>query len=117
MLPNARLVGFAASAPGVAPFPERAMFRFGLLPLEVMLTLPLTPPVTVGANCTEKEVLWPALRVSGNDRPLRLNPAPLAVAAEIVTLVPPELVRVSFRVFELPTSTLPKLRLVGLAVS
>ena len=39
------------------------------------------------------------------------------MAAEIVTLDPPELVRVSDSVWLLPTWTLPKLRLVAVAVS
>jgi hypothetical protein len=41
---------------------------------------------------------------------------PVAEAAEIVRLDPPELVRVSVRDFELPTTTLPKLKLVGFGV-
>lgn len=55
--------------------------------------------------------------MSGNDRPLRVKPVPLAEAAEMVTLVPPELVNVSVSVFELPTNTFPKVRLAGLGVS
>ena len=39
------------------------------------------------------------------------------VAALIVTLDPPELVSVSDKVWLLPTCTLPKLRLVAVAVS
>ena len=93
------------------------MVRFGLEPLDVMLILPFTPPVTAGANCTENDVLWPAFNVRGNFNPLRLKPAPLAAAAEMVTLFPPELVMVSESVFELPTCTLPKLRLAGVGVS
>ena len=46
-----------------------------------------------------------------------LNPLPLALAAEIVRLVPPLLVRVSLSDFEVPTVTLPNARLVGLGVS
>jgi hypothetical protein len=61
-------------------------------------------------------VLCPALSVSGTVKPLRLKPVPLAVAAEMVRLVPPELVSVPDRGFELPTGTLPKLRLAGLGV-
>src|SRR5258708_40332873 len=93
------------------------MFNVGFAPSEEMRTLPLTPPVAAGANCTENEVLCPAFRVSGNARPLRLKPVPLAEAAEIVRLEPPELVSVSDRVFELPTSTFPKLKLVGFGAS
>jgi len=42
-----------------------------------------------------------------------LNPVPLALAAEIVRLDPPEFVSVSESVLEVPTVTLPKLRLEG----
>ena len=46
---------------------------------------------------------------------MRLNPLPLAVAAEIVTLDPPVFVSVSVTVFVVPTVTLPKAMLLGLA--
>ena len=72
-------------------------------PVEVMLTLPLAAPPVVGLKSTEKEVLWPAFSVKGKDSPLKLNPVPLAEAAEIVRLVPPVLVRVSVTDFEVPT--------------
>ena len=78
---NARVVGFAASAPGVAPVPDSGMLKFGFAPVEVIFTLPLA--------------------------------APLAVAVEIVRLVPPELVRVAFNDCEVPVWTFPKLMLAG----
>ena len=53
------------------------------------------------------------MRVRGKVRPLSVKPVPLADAAEIVRLDPPELVKVSVRVFELPTTTFPKLKLAG----
>ena len=84
--------------------------------MEVTLMLPLPLPVAVGVYCAEKVVLWPALSVKGNASPLMLKPAPLAEAAEIVRLDPPELVRVSVSIFELPTTTLPKLKLTGFGV-
>ena len=71
--------------------------------MEVMLALPLAAPFVVGAKSTVNEVLWPAVSVKGKDKPLRLNPVPLAVAAEIVRLVPPVLVRVSDKLVLLPT--------------
>jgi hypothetical protein len=49
------------------------------------------------------EVLWPAVNVKGKDKPLKLNPVPLAVAAEIRRLVPPVLVSVSDKLVLLPT--------------
>jgi len=85
--------------------------------LEVMLMLPLAAPVVVGAYSTAKEVLCPAFKVTGTVRPLRLNPLPLAVAAEMVRAVPPELVSVPDSDCELPVCTLPKLKLVGFGES
>ncbi len=116
-LPNARLVGLAVSVPCVTPVPESAMLKLGFEPLEVTLTLPLAAPLVVGENSTVNDVLCPAVKVKGKDRPLKLNPVPLAVAAEIVTEAPPVLVRVSLNDFEALTWTLPNARLVGLAVS
>ena len=78
-----------------------------------MLTLPLAAPLAVGEKSTVKGVLWPALNVKGNAIPLRLNPVPLAVAAEIVMVVPPELVKLSVSDFEVPTWMFPKLKLDG----
>lgn len=78
-----------------------------------MLTLPLAAPLAVGLESTVNDVLWPALNVKGNASPFRLNPVPLAVAAEIVRLDPPELVKVPVSDFEVPTWMFPKLKLDG----
>jgi len=90
------------------------MLKLEFEPLDVMLTLPLTAPLVVGENRTVNDVLWPAFSVKGNVSPLKLNPVPLAVAAEIVRLVPPEFVRVPVSDFEVPTWMFPKLKLDGL---
>jgi hypothetical protein len=102
-LPNARLERLAVSAPCVTPVPEIGMLRLGFEPVEVMPTLPLAAPLVVGEKSTVKDVLWPAVSVTGNDSPLRLNPLPLAAAAEMVRLVPPVLVSVSDKLVLLPT--------------
>jgi hypothetical protein len=79
------------------------MLKLEAEPVEVMLTLPLAAPLAVGLRSTVNDVLWPALNVKGNASPFRLNPVPLAVAAEIVRLDPPELVSVSDKLVLLPT--------------
>jgi hypothetical protein len=56
-LPNATVVGFAASAPGVTPVPESGMLKLGFEPFEVMVTLPLAAPLAVGLKSTVNEVL------------------------------------------------------------
>src|SRR6266849_5968927 len=85
--------------------------------LLVMEALPLALPVGEGANCALKVVFCPAASVSGTDKPVMLKPVPEALAAEIVTLAVPELLNVRVCVPLLPTSTFPKLKLEGLAVS
>ena len=102
-MPKGRLVGLAASVPCVTPVPVRGMLRFVFDALDVMLTLPLAAPAAVGLNSTENEVLWPAAKVTGKDRPLKLNPVPLALAAEMVIVVPPLLVSVPESDFEVPS--------------
>jgi hypothetical protein len=79
------------------------MLKLESEPVEVMLTLPLAAPLAIGEKSTVNDVLWPAVSVKGKDRPLKLNPLPLAVAAEIVRLDPPELVSVSDKLVLLPT--------------
>ncbi len=56
--------------------------------------LPEALPATVGVKVALKLVLWPAVRVRGSESPLMLNPAPVPVACETVTLPVPVLVRV-----------------------
>src|SRR5258707_9051245 len=82
-----------------------------------METLPVALPVAEGANCPLKVVLCPAASVNGTDKPVMLNPVPKTLAAEMVTLAVPELLNVKVCVPLPPTSTLPKLKLDGLAES
>jgi len=93
------------------------MLKLGFEPVEVMLTPPLAAPLVVGEKSTVKDVLWPAVNVKGKDSPLKLNPVPLAAAAEMVRLDPPVLVSVSDRLLLLPTWTLPNAKLEGLGES
>src|SRR5215813_716730 len=105
------LAGLAERAPAVTPVPVAAILRVGLAPFDVIATLPFTAPAAAGENFTVNDVLCPALRVKGRFSPVIVIPAPVADAAEIVTLVPPELVRVSVNDLLFPTTTLPKLKL------
>jgi hypothetical protein len=102
VLLNARLVGFALRAPAVRPVPESEMVRLESDPVSVMLTLPLAAPLALGLKVTVKDVLCPADNVTGRERPLMVNPVPVAEAAEMVRLVPPVLVRVSVCDFGVP---------------
>jgi hypothetical protein len=99
------------------PVPVSATFSAEFAALEVMAKLPVTAAPAVGENFVLKLTLWPAVSVAGKVKPLRLNPEPVVLAAEIVTLVAPELVRVSVREPLLPVVKLPKFRLAGAEVS
>jgi len=101
----------------VAPVPDSGRFSDALDAFDVIAMLPLTAVPEVGAKTILKVTLWPTLRIIGKIKPLAVKPAPVVLAAEIVTLDPPELVSVSVFVCELPTGTLPKARLVGLVAS
>ena len=91
------------------------MLKLESEPVEVMFTLPLAAPLADGENSTVNDVLWPAFNVKGNGSPLKLNPGPPAVAAEMVRLVPPVLVSVPGRLALLPTWTLLNARVTGFA--
>jgi hypothetical protein len=82
-LPNARLAGLATRSPAVTPVPESGIVKLESDPVDVMLTLPLAAPLALGLKVIVNEVLWPAVSVTGRARPLKLNPVPLAAAAEI----------------------------------
>ena len=83
----------------------------------VIAMLPDELPAVVGANVTVKDVFAPAFRVAGKASPLRLNPAPEAVAWEIVKLAVPEFESVMVCALFPPTRTFPKLTFVALALS
>ena len=82
-LPNARLAGLATRTPAVMPVPESGMVKLESDPVDVIFTLPLAAPLALGLKVIVNEVLWPAVSVTGRARPLKLNPVPLAAAAEI----------------------------------
>jgi hypothetical protein len=74
----------------LAPVPLNAIVYVGFVAaLLLIVTLPVTLPEVVGPNATVKLEVCAAASVSGNDIPLSLNPVPLTVALEIVTLVLP----------------------------
>jgi hypothetical protein len=74
---------------------------------------PDTAPLTCGANRMVTERLAPAAIENGKVTPVTLNPAPVVLAEKTVTLELPVLDKVAVCVTALPTSTLPKERLVG----
>jgi len=115
-LPKLTLVGFAPSVPGVVPVPDSEMSTVVVEPVVESAMLPLTAVEDCGANVTLKLALCPAVRVRGVASPLILKPAPVTAACDTVRLVVPLFVMVSDVVLLPPIKTVPKLRLVGLAV-
>jgi len=98
-LPKLRPDGFAVRLPGVTPVPDRGMLSVGLEPLLVRERVPLAAPVDCGANTTLKlGLLWPGAKVKGRFKPFTVNPEPVTAACVMLTLEPPELVRVAARV-------------------
>jgi hypothetical protein len=87
--------------------------------LEALLsndTLAEAVPLACGLNRTLNETLWPGASVSGNDNPLRTN-SELVEVAEVIVVLAPLTLRVALSVSLAPTTTLPKLKLVGDAAS
>ena len=80
-------------------------------------TLPLIGPDALGKKVRLKPVDCPGASVSGTESPLILNSLPITFAWEIVTLPVPTFVRVTTTAPWSPSTTLPKLVLVGLPES
>jgi len=116
-LPKLRLVGFALSAPAVIPVPDTAIANDGLDPLEVMVTVPVAPPLDFGAKVSVNVVLWDAPRLTGVEMPLIENEALSTEICEIETLEESPLVIVTSCDLVAPTTTLPKASLEGLSAS
>jgi hypothetical protein len=72
------------------------------------VTLPLKSPLPVGANVMVAEVESPECRVSGRDRLLKENPAPLSVAWVTLRSLPPLFESVTELAWWDPTWMLPK---------
>lgn len=86
--------------------------------LLVMVTLePVTPPVAAGAKVTLKANVCPGVTICPVEMPDALNPAPLILTAEIVTLADPAFVRFTLSTLLRPTLTLPNARLDVLGFS
>src|SRR5579863_6434206 len=113
-LPTPSVVGETFNWPTVVvPIPDTEIVRDALDAVDVRVTAPFTLPDEVGANVTSNVALCPAVSVTGALIPPSVNPAPLMLACEMVTLELPELVTLPERDCVFPMVTLPKLRLFG----
>lgn len=79
--------------------------------------LPVANPALVGAKVTESVLFCPGASVRGSLRPLAVNPFPVMITREIVTLAVPVSNRTSGSVLCPPSTTLPKVMPAGLALS
>jgi hypothetical protein len=85
--------------------------------LAILTLAPVTAPADVGAKVTVKVADWPAVKIVPFETPLAVKPAPVTVTPETVTLEFPLFVSTVVRELLLPTDTVLKFRLVGLAPS
>lgn len=97
--------------------PESAIVFGEPVAVLVTVTVPVSLPAAVGLKITPNVIACPAVKVTGAPAPLNVNPAPLSVTEDTVTLAFPEFVRVTFWVEDDPAFTFPKPRLVVLNVS
>ena len=84
--------------------------------LLVTVMLPAAFPVAEGANVTFRVAVCPGGMIWPVETPLESKPGPERLTLETAMLEAPELLSVTARVLLLPTVTLPKLNLEGLAV-
>ena len=112
-LPKFKLAGDSVNWPAALSLPDSAMLSCGLEASERIESFPLVVPATLGVKTTPNVTLLPAPKIDGRDKLLAVNIALDMLACEIVTLVVPVLVRVSFKVCEVPGRRLPKVRLAG----
>ena len=115
-LPKLALAGLTEIC-GCMPVPPSAIVVGEFVALLTTLRLPVALPAVAGAKLTVRVKLCPAARVMAPEHPLKVNPAPLMEACEMVTLPVPLFITVIVCEALLPTSALPKLRLLALAES
>jgi len=114
--PKLKLLGPAASwLVAVTPVPLSAMLVGELEALLISERFPVAPLAAEGAKLTVNAADLPGATVSGRLSPLKLKPLPETAACEIIRLAVPEFAKVIVCVFLVPTTTLPKLALLGVA--
>ena len=93
--PKLKLAGLGVIWPCVTPAPDSGTLSVGLFASEVIARFPVLLPEDVGEKIALNVVLCPAARVAGRPGPVKLNPVPVAAAAEMVTVTPPVFVTVT----------------------
>lgn len=86
-LPKFSALALETSCPPETPVPERAIEWEGVpQAFEKTVIWPVCVPLAVGVKVTVNVTLWPGGKLIGRLNPLRLNPVPLTVVREIVTV-------------------------------
>ncbi len=98
------------------PVPDREIVAGELAALLVTLTLPVTLAVDEGEKLTWSVAVCPGVKISPEETPLAVKPAPEMATLETVTFELPALENVTLWVLVLPILTLEKLKLVLLAL-
>jgi hypothetical protein len=70
---------------GAVPVPDTDAATGGLVALLANVTVADAAPLAWGAKVSVKFALWPALRLTGSDKPLRVNSELVEDTDEIVT--------------------------------
>jgi hypothetical protein len=112
-LPKAIEAGIAVNDAPVMPAPLRATIEGEVAALLAIVIAPVSALPTVGLNTAEIDALCPALSDSGRCGPEAVNPVPVTVIAETVSISVPLLVNVTVCVALLPIARFPKLTEVG----
>lgn len=89
------------------------MFRREFEAEEITKRSPEVTPEVPGANTTRKVKVCPDARLTGSDMPVTLKAGVDTLACDIVTLVLPVFVRVSFSICDPPGGTFPNLRIAS----
>ena len=114
--PKLKLVGFAPiKKVAEAPVPDKLITSGDGVPFVVRVMLPVTAVAEDGVNTALKDVVPPAATVVEVESPDWLNPVPATVICEKVRVALPLFFSVIVCELLLPTVTVPKLTLVGLA--
>jgi hypothetical protein len=102
---------------GTVPVPDSVTDAGEFVALLTNETVPEAVPLVWGANEMVTLCVPPGPTVNGKLAPVRLNPIPVKFAADTDTAAVPVFDSVTVLLVELPSTTLPKLTLVGEALS
>ena len=110
-------VSVTECATGWTPVPDREIVAGELVALLATVAVPVGLPVAAGVKVTFSIAVCPGVKICPVETPLAAYPAPEMLTPETVIFEFPALVNVTPRTLLLPRLTLPKFKLVVLALS